>query len=231
MKFKTTITTAFAVLAMPAFAETTFHGTATSGTAANPLASIVISAKTTTNAYYVDPASGPASNKAAPAIQLVKTSNWSFDFSDPAAVKFSGNIIYGDYRTQTNVTGMATIDGRQSYEGVTQSFSGTGSFDAATNTFTYSYTNKKVNGGGASVQTQKSAACTNGDTSFLGEVCKSFATATPAWEGLSLNLVFSADKSSFSGVLKATDTSGSGLTANSTDVNWQIKGAVEPNKL
>jgi hypothetical protein len=230
MKYLTSIAAALAVFALPAAAQTAFHGTATSGTKADPLASIVINAKASTSAFYVDPASGPASNKTAPAIQLVKTSNWSFDFSDPNAVKFSGTIVYGDYRTQTSVTGMATIDGRQSYEGVTQAFSGTGSFDAATNTFIYTYLNKKVNGGGASVQTQKSASCVNGQTSFLGEVCKSFATATPAWEGLALKFVFAADKSAFSGTLQATDTSGSGLTANSTEVNWQIAGSAQANK-
>jgi hypothetical protein len=222
MKYITSIAAALAVFALPASAETAFKGTATSGTAANPLASIVISAKTTTNAFYVDPASGPASNKTAPAIQLTKDSAWTFDFTDPKAVKFKGNIVFGDYRTQTSVTGMATIDGRQSYEGVTQSFAGTGTFDPATNTLTYTYINNTSNGGGASVQTQKSASCANGKTSMLGEVCKSFATATPAWEGLTLKLVFAADKSSFSGSLQGTDTSGSGLTANSTEVNWQI---------
>jgi len=230
MKTITSIAAALAVFALPASAETVFHGTATSGTAANPLASIVVSAKATTNAYYVDPTSGPASNKAASAMQLTKASNWTFDFTDPTAVKFSGTIVYGDYKTQTNVTGMATIDGRQSYEGVTQTFTGTGSFNAATNTFTYSTINKTSNGGGASVQTQKSASCVNGETSFLGEICKSFTSATPAWEGLTLKFVFSADKSTFSGSLQGTDTSGSGLTANSTEVNWQIAGAVQGNK-
>jgi hypothetical protein len=224
MKYITSIAAALAAFTLPASAETVFNGTATSGTVANPLASIVISAKATTNAFYVDPASGPASDKTAPAIQLSKASQWTFDFTDPAAVKFKGNIVYGDYRTQTSVTGMATIDGRQSYEGVTQAFSGTGTFDPATNTLTYTYTNKTSNGGGASVQTQKSSSCVNGKTSMLGEVCKSFASATPAWEGLSVKFVFAADKSSFSGMLQGTDTSGSGLTANSTEVNWLVVG-------
>lgn len=222
MTYQTTFAAALVALALPAAAETAYTGKATSGTAADPMAAIVITAKTATHAYYVDPASGPASDKAAPAIQLVKDSAWTFDFSDPAAVKFTGKIVYGDYRTQTNVTGMATIDGRQSYEGVEQSFSGVGAFEAATNTFTFTQMNKTSNGAGASKQTQKSASCQNGKTSFLGEVCGSFASATPAWEGLTLKFVFAADKSSFSGTLKGTDTSGSGLTANSTDVNWQI---------
>jgi hypothetical protein len=227
MRYITSIAAALAAFALPATAETTFIGKATSGTAADPLASIVISAKATTSAFYVDPASGPASNKTAPAIQLTRDSHWSFDFTDPAAVKFKGSIVYGDYRTQTSVTGMATIDGRQSYEGVTQSFSGTGTFDAATNTLTYTYMNKTSNGGGASVQTQKSGSCVNGKTSMLGEVCKSFASATPAWEGLALKFEFAADKSSFSGTVQGTDTSGSGLTANSTQVNWQIAGTAQ----
>jgi len=41
-------------------------------------------------------------------------------------------------------------------------------------------------------------------------------------------LVFSADKSSFAGSLVGTDKSGSGLTANTTTINWQISGAVPP---
>lgn len=226
MKGMTPLAAALLLAALPVCAEN-YKGKATSGTSADPLASIVITAKTATSAYYVDPASGPDSDKTAPPIQLTKDTEWTFDFSDPAAVKFSGKIVYGDYRTQTNVTGMATIDGRQSYEGVTQSFSGTGTFDAATNTFTFTQMNNTSNGGGASVQTQKSASCKNGKTSFLGEVCGSFKSATPAWEGLTLKFVFAPDKSSFSGSLKGTDTSGSGLTANSTEVNWQVSGSLD----
>lgn len=227
MKLIIPIAAALAVFALPVVAETAYKGTATSGTAANPLASVVINAKATTSAFYVDPTSGAASNIATPAIQLTKDSQWSFDFSNPAAVKFKGNIVYGDYRTQTSVTGLVTIDGRQSYEGVTQSFEGTGTFDPATNTLTYTSLNKTSNGGGASTQTQKSSACTNGKTSMMGEVCKSFATATPAWEGLALKLEFAPDKSSFKGTLQATDTSGSGMSANTTQVNWQIAATAE----
>lgn len=223
MKYITPIAAALAIFALPASADTIFTGTATSGTAAKPLASVAVNAKATTNAFYVDPATGSESNKTTPAIQLTKPSEWSFDFSDPAAVKFTGKIVYGDYRTQTNVTGMVTIDGRQSYEGVTQSFSGTGTFDPATNTFTYTYMNKTVNGAGASVQTQKSASCVNGETSFMGEICKSFKSASPGWEGLALKFEFAPDKSSFKGTLLGTDTSGSGMSANTTEVNWQIQ--------
>lgn len=224
MKLSPSIAAAFAVLALPAVADTAYTGTATSGTAENPLASIVISAKTATAAYYVDPASGPASNPKEKAIQVTKDSQWTFDFTDPAAVKFTGKIVYGDYRTQTNVTGMVTIDGRQSYEGVVQTVEGIGAFDPATNTFTYNYASKKVNDGSASKETHKAASCVNGETSFLGEVCKSFSSASPGLEGLSLKFVFAPDKSSFSGTFQGTDTSGSGMSANSTLINWMIKG-------
>jgi hypothetical protein len=62
---------------------------------------------------------------------------------------------------------------------------------------------------------------------MLGEVCKSFATATPAMEGLTLKFEFTPDKSSFKGTLQGTDTSGSGMTANSTEINWQIAGTAQ----
>jgi len=38
------------------------------------------------------------------------------------------------------------------------------------------------------------------------------SAASKNWEGLSLSLVFSEDRSTFSGALMGTDTSGSGLT-------------------
>jgi len=212
-----------AIVAAPAFAAD-YTSVATSGTAANPMASIVVQAGANTSVFYVDNGSGTASNTTTPAIQLVKDGGWTFDFTNPAAVTFTGNIAYGDYKTQTNVTGTPTIDGRQTFVGVNQAFSGVGTFDAGTNTFTYSTFNSTVNGGGASVQTQTSSSCSNGQTSTLGKVCASFATATPAWEGLALSFVFSAGKDSFNGTLTGTDTSGSGLSANTTTINWQIAG-------
>ncbi len=199
-----------------------YSGTATSGTAANTQASFLVTAGATTTMYYVDVAASNASDKKAPPLQLVKPSHWTFDFSNPAAVAFTGTIVYGDYKTQTNVTGFVTIDGRQSYSGVTQSFSGTGSFDPATNTFTFNSLNDKSNGGGASTVMQGSAACENGSTSFLGKVCGASPLAISAWEGLSLSLVFAADKSSFSGALQGIDISGSGASASTVKTNWQI---------
>jgi hypothetical protein len=218
-----------AIVTSPAFAVSWYYpGSATSGTAAAPLQSIVVSAGASTSVYYVDNAASTASNKTAPAIQMVKTSIWTFDFTNLAAVTFTGNIQYGSYKTQTNVTGLPTIDGRQTYVGVTQSFSGTGSYNEATNTFTYTKAPGSVNAGGASVQTQTSATCANGATNILGKVCTSFTQASANWEGLALNFVFAEDKLSFAGTLQGTDTSGSGLTANTTKINWQIQAVPVP---
>jgi hypothetical protein len=218
-----------AIMTSPAFAVSWYYpGSAKSGIAANQLQSIVVSAGAATSVYYVDNASGTASNKTAPAIQLTKTSNWTFDFTNLAAVTFTGNIQYGSYKTQTNVTGFPTIDGRQTYVGVTQSFSGTGSYNEATNTFTYNYMNGTTNGGGGSVQTQTSASCANGATSILGKVCTSFTQASAAWEGLSLNFVFAENRLSFAGSLQGTDTSGASLSANTTKINWQIQAVPVP---
>jgi hypothetical protein len=212
----------------PAFAAS-YSGTATSGTAANPLASIVVQAGTGTSVYYVDPLSGTASNKTAPALQLVKVSDWTFDFTNLAAVSFTGNIQMGDYKTQTVVGPIPPIDGRQTYTGVTTSVAGVGSYNEATNTFTFNYFNPVLNGGGASTHSETAAAtCQNGGTSLLGKVCASFASATKAWEGLALNFVFSEDKSSFAGTLTATDTSGTNASRNTTTINWQIQAVPVP---
>jgi hypothetical protein len=83
-----------------------------------------------------------------------------------------------------------------------------------------------VNGGGASTQTQTSSSCANGATAIVGKVCTAFSSASPAWEGLTLDFTFSNDFSTFTGTLVGTDTSGSGLSRNTTSINWQIAGAV-----
>ncbi|HSB94890.1 MAG TPA: hypothetical protein VLC91_00465 [Spongiibacteraceae bacterium] len=222
--YKLTLAAAVAAISSPTFAIE-YYGSATSGTAANPAAAITVKATTANSIFYVDNTSSTASNTATPAVQLTKTSDWSFDFSNYAAVAFSGSIVYGDYKTQTNTGyGDFAIDGRQTFTGVTQSFSGVGSFDAATNTFTYSFLNSTVNGGGASVQTQTGASCTDGKTGVVGKICTSFASVSKAWEGLALSLVFSADKNWFYGALTGRDTSGSGVSANTTTINWQVSG-------
>jgi len=222
-----------AVLASPTFAAAAaYTGTAKSGTAANGASTvgtvndaIQVTAGATTYVWYVNTASGTASNKTAPAIQMNVASDWTFDFSNLAAVTFTGNIQYGTNATQTSVVGTPTIDGRYTVNNALQTMSGVGSFNAATNTFTYSFLNSTVNGGGASVGTNSGGnICANGATSTLGKVCASATAASPSWEGLALNFVFSADKSTFAGTLQATDTSGTGLTANTTKVNWQVSG-------
>lgn len=207
-----------AAVASPAFAAN-FTTVATSGTAANPSASIVVVAGAATSVYYVDNASGTASNTSTPAIQLVKSGDWTFDTTTGA---FTGNIAYGDYKTQTVVTTPA-IDGRQTYVGANQAFSGTGNWVTATH-FQYTFFNSTTNGGGASVQSQTSSSCANGATSALGKVCTAFSSASPSWEGLTLDFVFAGDYSTFSGALTGVDTSGAGLTRNTTTINWQIAG-------
>lgn len=211
-----------ALLATPVFAAD-YTTVATSGTEADPLASIVVTASASTSVWYVDDASGTASNINQAAIQLVKSGNWTFDLATGA---FTGNIVYGDYKTQTRVQS-PNIDGRQTYTGVNQAFAGTGTWETATH-FTYTFFNNTVNGGGASSQTQTAATCANGQTSLLGKVCTAFASASKDWEGLTLDFVFSADHTSFTGTLIGTDTSGSGAASNTTAINWQIAGTGGP---
>lgn len=225
MKKLALVTAISTIAASSAFAApVAYTGNAKSGTAADQNAAVVVQAGATTNVWYVDNSLSTASNKTSPAIQMNVASNWTFDFSNLNAVTFTGTVVYGNYKTQTKVSTPA-IDGRQTYTNVVQTVSGTGTYNEATNTFTFTKATGAVNGGGASVQTQTSSTCANGSTSFLGKVCDSFATASKNWEGLQLTFVFSEDRLNFAGALKATDTSGSGLSANTTTINWQISGS------
>jgi hypothetical protein len=222
---KLALATAISVIFVPAaFADDVRHFTLdmSSGTLENPLASFVNTAASTVNIAYVDPASGAASNSSAPAIQLTRPSEWTFDFTNPAAVSFTGALYLGDYRVQTALPPVG-VDGRQSFTGVVQSFAGTGAFDEATNTFTYQFYNAVRAGGGGSVYSAAATAkCQDGRTSALGKVCQHYAVATPAWEGLALSFVFAEDKSSFTGSLQGRDTSGSGITNLSSLINWHV---------
>jgi hypothetical protein len=195
---------------------------------------ISVNAGAPTAVYYVDNALSSASNKTNPTppppnpYTLVVSGDWCINTTTGA---FTGNIAYGDYKTQTNVTGFPTIDGRQTFVGVNQAFSGTGTWGtngSGDPTLSFSYFNTTVNGGGASVQTQTSSSCANGQTNFLGKVCTSFATASKDWEGLSFLFTFDSTKYQFTGTLTGTDTSGSGLTRNTTTINWNIAGIDPP---
>ncbi|HSB94978.1 MAG TPA: VPLPA-CTERM sorting domain-containing protein [Spongiibacteraceae bacterium] len=175
---------------------------------------------------------GTNSSTTAPAIQMNVGSNWTFDFSNLAAVTFTGNIQYGTYATQTWVTGLG-IDGRYTVNNALQTFNntalgGTTTWNAGTNTLTYTKAIGASNAGGASTGTNTGGICKNGGT-FLGQnACSSATAASPAWEGLTFSFVFSADKSTFTGALTGTDKSGSGTTANTTTINWQVSGNAPP---
>lgn len=223
----TVVAAIFLISATTAFADDVHSISTTlfSGTAQNPLASFVNTTDDTLNisvkTWYVDPASGSASNRSAPAIQLGRTSNWVFDFTNPAAVSFTGTLEMGSYRAQTTVDVRVTADGRQTASGVVHSFSGIGAYDEATNTFTYNFLNSVANGGGGS--TYSAAApmtCANGQASAAGSVCSFYLGVSPGWEELALSFVFAEDRNSFTGSLQGTNYSGVGLGKWSTQINW-----------
>lgn len=188
---------------------------------------ISVSAGATTNVYYVNNSLSSASNTSSPAYTLVVNGNWCIDTSSGA---FEGNINYGSYKTQTNVTGFPVIDGRQTFGSVNQHFVGIGTWNNLPQpTLSFYYLNSSVNGGGASTQSESSSSCLNGKTSFFGKVCSAFSTATKDWEGLEFFFEFNdSTKYSFNGWLKGTDTSGSGLASNVTEIDWNIIGVDPP---
>jgi hypothetical protein len=195
---------------------------------------INVAAGATTKVYYVDnslSANSSTTNPTPPPpnpYTMSVSGNWCIDNTSGA---FTGNIAYGSYKTQTNVTGTPTIDGRQTFVGVNQAFSGSGTWGtngSGDPTLSFSYFNTTVNGGGASTQTQTSASCLNGKTSILGKVCTSFASASKDWEGLTFLFTFDSIKYAFTGTLTGTDTSGSGLSRNTTTIGWTIDGIDPP---
>lgn len=187
---------------------------------------ISVAASSSTNVYYVANSLGTASNKTDAATPLAVTGDWCIDQTTGA---FTGNILYGNYKTQT-VVSFPAIDGRQTFSNVNQAFSGTGTWSTVGGnpTLTYNYLNTTVNGGGGSVQTESSSSCANGATSALGKVCTSFSAASKSWEGLKFTFTFDSIKYAFTGTLTGTDTSGSGLTRNTTTINWNIAGQDPP---
>jgi hypothetical protein len=195
---------------------------------------INVAAGATTKVYYVDnslSANSSTTNPTPPPpnpYTMVVSGDWCIDTTSG---DFTGNIAYGSYKTQTNVSGFPTIDGRQTFVGVNQAFSGTGTWGtngSGDPTLSFSYFNTTVNGGGASTQTQTSGSCLNGKTNILGKVCTSFATASKDWEGLTYLFTFDSIKYAFTGTLTGTDTSGSGISRNTTTIGWTIDGIDPP---
>jgi len=235
MKKITLVAAISAAVTSPAFAVS-YSALATSGTLDRPYDSMSgVNIGTTgipyggpnIQRYYVSNAAGEATNPSNTnlqgAVQLIRQSDWTFDFTDLNHVTFTGNIQLGDYKIQTNTTGIATIDGRQTFVGATQSFSGVGTYDVATNTFSYVKPLGVVNAGDASVYTQTSSTCRNGATSQLGKICGFFAPASPAWEGLALNFVFTEPGGQFTGSVTGIDTSVIiGASAFKVEYNWLI---------
>jgi hypothetical protein len=195
---------------------------------------IVVQAATATIVYYVDNSLGTASNKTNPGppgqnpYTLVVNGDWCININNG---DFTGNITYGDHKTQTQTTGLPLVDGRQTFVGMNQAFSGTGTWittGSGAPTLSFSYFNTVWNGGGASTQTQTSSSCANGQTSVLGKVCTVFAAASMDWEGLEFLFIFDTVRYAFTGILSGTNTSGSSLLSNTATIRWEIEGTDPP---
>jgi hypothetical protein len=198
---------------------------------ASTLNAIVISAGSPTVQYYVDNAAGTASNKSGTGLDaevpLFKSGGWTFDFTNPAAVTFTGNLQMGDYKTQVIVGAPTQSDARQTFYGVVHSFSGVGTYDEGTNIFSYTKLAGTANSGGGSVYSADSAAtCANGQTSFLSNICDGFAASSRDWEGLSIQFIFSEDRSSFGGYFQGIDKFQT--VGGSATITWAVSSVPVP---
>lgn len=186
---------------------------------------IDVDAGSTTKVKYVDWDDGSKSKTGDDSIKLKLDGDWKFTWNDDKTVDFTGNIFFGDYRTQTNVTGTVTIDGRQTYRNANQKFTGTGDWKQGAKTLTFDFPTGSANSGKASKATRDSASCDNGSTSSFGKVCQTWEKTNPDYEGLQIEFIFSDDLSSFEGTLRGIEKSGSGLTKNTTKIDFDISGS------
>jgi hypothetical protein len=212
------LTTALTLAILASSAQAEYVTSGTSGT-------ISVSAGSATSVFYTAATDGSSNTAYAP-INLSFNGDWTFDFSDLNNVAFTGNVNLGDYETQTNVTGFPVIDGHISYTGANYAFSGVGSYDESSNIFSYSSSSTGSNSSGASDFTNTGASCENGKTSIFANVCGTWSGTTGDWEGLSISLGFSEDRSTFDGSIAAIEQSGSGLTANTTTINFTLDSGV-----
>ncbi len=162
---------------------------------------------------------------------------WYFVDNGDGTVNFNGNMYFGDYETYTTVSVpfFGSMDGTVSVEGAEHTI-GTnvspgeplGSWDPATLTFTFDVPSGGPNSSAGSNYTETGSSC-EGSGSVLGNtVCGTQGNTTPEWEGISVELVFSSDLSSFTGTVVATEQSGSGLTENVTTLFYEVSGTEVP---
>ncbi len=149
--------------------------------------------------------------------------DWDFTFNG-GTVDFSGEIYLGDYSTYTAASFLGSnMDGTITYVGASHLVSGTGNWDAGTNTLTYNVMGASGSGV-ASDYSETSSSCTGTGSIASNTVCGTASQVDPDWEGLTLSFVFSGDLSSFSGSIVGTSQSGTSLAANTTDFNYTIAG-------
>lgn len=163
---------------------------------------------------------------------LPVSGTWTFDFNGGNTVDFTGVINMNNLAAYDSVTAVNTplgnMTGTISYEGANHNISGTADWDATTRTLTYDLASGGPNASIGSTYTETGSSC-SGEGSVVGQtVCGTWAQTTPEWEGFNLELTFSEDLSSFSGILKAIEQSGSGLTANTTTTTFELSGTEVP---
>lgn len=206
---KLTMAVAVSTLALAANSYAAVYNYNTSGV--NTGVDVDVSSGTTTITYDPNP--------------LTFTGDWTFDISGTSAT-LSGDIYLGDYAANTSVSVpfLGSMSGSPTYTDANHAVSGTGSWNVGTRTLTYTLASSGPNTSNASNFTFASSSCTGSGSILNNTVCGTWANTTGDWEGLSLTFVFASDMSSFTGTISAIEQSGSGLTANTTTIDFDIDG-------
>lgn len=155
------------------------------------------------------------------------TGSWDFAFHDNGTADFSGNLFFGNYSAHTVFDGafLGEMSGTVSYLDANQMVSGVGEWDAASRTLSYLLPAAGINASGASTYSESGSSCSDTGSILGATICGIWAESTPEWEGLELELVFTEDLGSFTGLLTATERSGTGFSMHSSVLEYAISGS------
>jgi hypothetical protein len=153
---------------------------------------------------------------------------WTFTWNSdtPDKVDFTGVANFGNHFTVTDAGSLGGTT-RQTFHEFQHHFKGTATWDAATNTLSYQVKPKERDAGGASTVTESAPADCDKISGFTaGKACSAFKATSPPLEGLTLNLKFAADKSSFDGKAVFIQFGGSGMTKSETNLDVNMAGTL-----
>lgn len=190
------------------------------------------SAKGTVDSVTIDAATGTTSIWTAHGADVPDdfqpypfSGDWSFTFNGDT-VDFTGAFDIGDCQTTTNAGFMGGIS-KQIFFGFVHHVKGTGQWDEASSTLSFTMEPEGRDDARASTVTQtQDPECEKVKGMFAGKACSAFEATSPGLEGLTLNFKFNEDRTAFEGQAVLTQYGGKGITESDTKMVANFKGTL-----